>query len=90
MFIHAVAYLKPSVTPTYLKPWHIWNPRYVQNSAKAYAGIFRTLCHAHILRPLPYSELSHKRKFGIFRTGGIFKILHTSAYSYIFNNDSYN
>ena len=77
-------------TLLYSDSCHIYNSRYIPNSVKAYSGIFRTLCSIHILRTLPYSEFSHSQKFGIFRTGGIFRTLFIDGYSGIFNNDNYN
>ena len=51
-------------TLPYLEYWHIENPRYIQNSVKAYSVIFRTLCNACIwrtmsFRALLYSEFWH-------------------------------
>ena len=36
----------------YSESWHMQNPRYVENSVKAYSGMFTTLC-------IPYSEFWH-------------------------------
>ena len=59
----------------YSESWHIKNSRYIENSVKAYSGIFRTLCNAHIVRTLSYSEFCDIQNFGIFRTWDIFRIL---------------
>ena len=64
--------------------WYIQNPRYVQNSVKAYSGIFIRLCKARILKTLPEPELCHIQNFGKFRTRGIFKILFIQAHLGIF------
>ena len=49
-------------SPCNSESWHIWNPRYIQNSVKVYSGVFRMLCNACILKTLPYSELCHIQK----------------------------
>ena len=63
-------------TLSYSEFWHIKNPRYIQNSVKAYSGIFWTLYNTRKLRALPCSEfwliydLSHIYNsvyLGIFR-----------------------
>ena len=59
LFRHIVRYLEPCVTLTYSEPYHISNLRYIQNSVKAYSGIFRTLCNALILRSPRYSQFWH-------------------------------
>ena len=69
---HVVAYLEPCVTLAYSEFWHIQNPIYIQNSVKAYFGIFRTLFNVRMLRTLPYLELCHIQDFGIFRTKDTF------------------
>ena len=47
---HIVAYLEPCVTLAYSDSWHIYNPRNIQNSVKAYSGLFRSLCNACMWR----------------------------------------
>ena len=64
IFSHIVAYLEPCITVAYSEVWHIRNPRYIQNSVKAYPGIFRTLCNTLIRRTLLYSELCHIQNVG--------------------------
>ena len=64
IFSHIVAYLEPCITVAYSEAWHIRNPRYIQNSVKAYSGIFRTLCNTLIQRTLLYSELCHIQNVG--------------------------
>ena len=67
----------------YPESWHIQNPRYIQNSIKAYSGIYiQTLCNARILRTLPYLGPEAYSESSLFR--------HIQAYSGIFNNDTYN
>ena len=52
-------YSQPGVTPAYLEPWHIQNPRHIQNTAKHLSRniLFKTLCNPDIFRNLVYSEL---------------------------------
>ena len=51
-------YLQRCVTPAYLEPWHIQNPRHIQNTAKHLSrNIHKTLCNPDIFRNLVYSEL---------------------------------
>ena len=52
-------YSQPCVTPAYLEPWHIQNPRHIQNTAKHLSRniLFKTLCNPDIFRNLVYSEL---------------------------------
>ena len=64
IFSHIVAYLEPCITVAYSEVWHIRNPRYIQNSVKAYPGIFRTLCNTLTRRTLLYSELCHIQNVG--------------------------
>ena len=51
-------YSEPCVTVTFLKPWHIHNPRHIQNTAKYLSPniLFKTLCNPDIFRTLVYSE----------------------------------
>ena len=55
---------QPCVTPAYLEPWHIQNPRHIQNTAKHLSQniLFKTLCNPDIFRNLAYSELSYIMK----------------------------
>ena len=55
MFSHIVAYLEPCVTVAYSEPRDIKNPRYIQNSVKAYS----------YSAVLAYSELCHIQNFCI-------------------------
>ena len=52
-------YSQPCVTPAYLEPWHIQNPRHIQNTAKHLSRniLFKTLCNPDIFKTLVYSEL---------------------------------
>ena len=52
-------YLQPCMTSAYLEPWHIQNPRYIQNTAKHLSQdiLFKILCNPDIFRTLVYSEL---------------------------------
>ena len=52
-------YSQPCVTPAYLEPWHIQNPRHIQNTAKHLSRniLFKTLCNPDIFRNLVYSQL---------------------------------
>ena len=52
-------YSQPCVTPAYLEPWHIQNPRHIQNTAKHVSRniLFKTLCNLDIFRNVVYSEL---------------------------------
>ena len=52
-------YSQPCVTPAYLEPWHVRNPRHIQNTAKHLSRniLFKTLCNSDIFRNLVYSEL---------------------------------
>ena len=93
IFSHIVAYLEPCITVAYSEVWHIRNPRYIQNSVKAYPGIFRTLCNTLIRRTLLYSELCHIQNVGLAYLGSeaysescLFR--HIQAYSDIFNNEN--
>ena len=65
-------------TLTYSESWHLWDPRYIHNSVKAYSGILRTLCNAHILKTLPYLELCYIQNYGILLTWGKLRTLQTS------------
>ena len=58
---------------------------YIQNSVKAYSGIFRTLCDARILKTLPYSEFWH-----IGNPRYIRNFVYLGTFRLTFNNDSYN
>ena len=51
-------YSQPCVTPAYLEPWHIQNPRHIQNTAKHLSRniLFKTLCNPDIFRNLVCSE----------------------------------
>ena len=73
-------------TQAYSESWHIWKPRYIQGSVKAFSGIFRTLCNVGKLRTLPCSELCHIQNVGLFTTRGIFRILFILAHSGIFRH----
>ena len=79
-FRHIQAYSRPVKTFSHIESCHIQNPgyRYTQNSAKANAGIFRTLCNTRILRTLSYSEVWHIQNFAIF---SILPYLGPEAYS---------
>ena len=52
-------YSQPCVTPAYLEPWYIQNPRHIQNTAKHLSRniLFKTLCNPDIFKTLVYSEL---------------------------------
>ena len=52
-------YSQPCVTPAYLEPCHIQNPRHIQNTAKHLSRniLFKTLCNPDIFKTLVYSEL---------------------------------
>ena len=54
-------YSQPCVTPAYLEPWHIQNPRHIQNTAKHLSRkiLFKTLYNPDIFRNLVYSEPSY-------------------------------
>ena len=47
-------YSQPCVTPAYLEPWHIQNPRHIQNTAKHLSRniLFKTLCSPGIFKTL--------------------------------------
>ena len=38
---HIIAYSESFLTLAYSEPWYIYNLEYIQNSVKAYSGIFR-------------------------------------------------
>ena len=78
-----------------IESWHFQNLRYIQNTVKAYFGIFRKLCNSPIFRTLSYSELCHIQNFGhedpilgpmAYSESCLFRHM---TYSSIFNNDSY-
>ena len=52
-------YFKQCVTLAYLEPWHIQNPRYIQNTAKnlSWNILFKTLWNTDIFRALVYWRL---------------------------------
>ena len=52
-------YSQPCVTPAYLEPWHIQNPRHIQNTAKHLSRniLFKTLCNPDTFRNLIHSVL---------------------------------
>ena len=52
-------YSQSCVTPAYLEPLHIQNPRHIQNTAKHLSRniLFKTLYNPDIFRNLAYSEL---------------------------------
>ena len=52
-------YWQTCVTPAYLEPWHIQDPRHIQNTAKDLSRNipFKTLCNPDIFKNLVYSEL---------------------------------
>ena len=52
-------YSQPCVTPAYLEPWKIQNPRHSQNTAKHISRniLFKTFCNPDIFRNLVYSGL---------------------------------
>ena len=73
----------------YSESYHIQNPRYIQNSVRAYSRIFRIfrmLCNARILRTLSYSEFCHIQNFDVFTTRGIYRIMFIQAHSDIFKH----
>ena len=49
-------YSQPCVTLVYLDPWHIQNPRHIQNTAKHLSRniLFKTLCNPDIFRTQNY------------------------------------
>ena len=52
-------YSQSCVTPAYLEPLHVQNPRHIQNTAKHLSRniLFKTLYNPDIFRNLAYSEL---------------------------------
>ena len=53
-------YSQPCVTLVYLQPWHIQNPKHIQNTAKHVSRniLFKTLCITLTYsEPLVYSEI---------------------------------
>ena len=71
-------YLELCITLAYSESWHLWDPRYIHNSVKAYSGILRTLCNAHIFKTLPYLELCYIQNYGILLTWGKLRTPQTS------------
>ena len=50
---------EPYVTLAYLKPWHIQNPKHINNTVKHLSLniLFKTLCNPDIFTALVYSQL---------------------------------
>ena len=54
-------YSEQCVTLPYLEPWHIQNPRHIQNTLKYlwWNVLLKTICNPDIFRNLVYPELKH-------------------------------